>query len=100
VNSRKDFVKSRAKVSPTAWPFYCRDCANRSEARVDGTELRMRRQELAQMTGTTLCTVSRILSRWADLGLVIRKRDGITVRDPDHLAPNPWEGSTPLCRHA
>jgi|SRR5579862_5338644 len=53
-----------------------------------GTELRLRRQELAQMAGTTLCTVSRILSRWADLGLLIPSRDGVTVRDPNHLVAN------------
>jgi CRP-like cAMP-binding protein len=45
-----------------------------------GTELRLRRQELAQMTGTTLCTVSRILSKWAELGLVIPNHEGITVK--------------------
>jgi CRP-like cAMP-binding protein len=54
-----------------------------------GVELRLRRQELAQMTGTTLCTVSRILSRWADLGFVIPSRQAITVRDPNHLEANP-----------
>ena len=67
-----------------------------------GTQLRLRRQELAQMTGTTLCTVSRILSRWADLGLVVSNHQGITVRDPDDLAANPYsrERPVPFCQPA
>jgi CRP-like cAMP-binding protein len=67
-----------------------------------GIEIRLRRQDLAQMTGTTLCTVSRILSRWADLGFVIPNREAITVRDPDHLVANPYrpERTAPVCRQA
>ena len=46
-----------------------------------GIELRIRRQDLAQMTGTTLCTVSRILSKLASSGLVESRREGVTVRE-------------------
>jgi CRP/FNR family transcriptional regulator, nitrogen oxide reductase regulator len=70
--------------------------------REGGTELQLRRQELAQMAGTTLCTVSRILSRWAELGLVIPNRVGITIRDPNHLAANLYrhEHPAPVCHPA
>lgn len=47
-----------------------------------GVELRLRRQDLAQMTGTTLCTVSRVFSKWARMGLVVPHRQGVTVPDP------------------
>jgi CRP/FNR family transcriptional regulator, nitrogen oxide reductase regulator len=67
-----------------------------------GIELRLRRQELAQMTGTTLFTVSRVLSRWADSGLVDPHRDGITVRHPDHLIDISYQKkrASLLCHHA
>jgi CRP-like cAMP-binding protein len=37
------------------------------------------RQDLAQMTGTTLFTVSRLLSEWAELGLVEIGRERVTL---------------------
>lgn len=43
------------------------------------------RQDLAQMTGTTLFTVSRILSAWAEQGLVESSRRHIVIRDPHRL---------------
>lgn len=47
----------------------------------DGIELKLRRQDLAQMTGTTLCTVSRILTKLANLGLVESRREEVVVRE-------------------
>lgn len=38
------------------------------------------RQELAEMTGTTLYTVSRLLSAWEDEGLVEAGRERVTIR--------------------
>lgn len=43
------------------------------------------RQDVAQMTGTTLHTVSRILSAWEDQGLVEGGRKRIVLRDAHRL---------------
>jgi CRP-like cAMP-binding protein len=43
------------------------------------------KQDLAEMTGTTLFTVSRILSAWEQAGLVGTGRQKLTVRDPHRL---------------
>jgi CRP/FNR family transcriptional regulator, nitrogen oxide reductase regulator len=47
--------------------------------------LPLSRQDLAEMTGTTLFTVSRILSRWEHAGLVESGRERILVRRPHGL---------------
>ena len=39
------------------------------------------RQDLAEMTGTTLHSVSRIVSAWAGRGIVGRGRARLVVRD-------------------
>lgn len=43
------------------------------------------RQDVAEMTGTTLHTVSRILSAWESQGLVEGGRQRIVLRDPHRL---------------
>lgn len=43
------------------------------------------RQDIAEMTGTTLHTVSRLLSAWEGRGLVSSARRQVTVRDPHGL---------------
>lgn len=43
------------------------------------------RQNLSEMTGTTLHTVSRMLSAWQRDGIVESQRKHITVRDPHRL---------------
>lgn len=43
------------------------------------------RQDVAEMTGTTLHTVSRILSSWESQGLVEGGRQRIMIRDPHKL---------------
>jgi len=43
------------------------------------------RQDIAEMTGTTLYTVSRILSGWEQRGLVVGGREKISVKEPDRL---------------
>lgn len=43
------------------------------------------RQDLSEMTGTTLHTVSRMLSAWEKQGLVQSRRKRIMVRDPHKL---------------
>jgi len=44
-----------------------------------GIEISLSRDELAQMAGTTLFSVSRIVSQWASMGIVIPGRTLITV---------------------
>jgi CRP/FNR family transcriptional regulator, nitrogen oxide reductase regulator len=43
------------------------------------------RQDLAEMTGTTLFTVSRLLSGWDEKGLIKAERQRVTVLDPAAL---------------
>lgn len=43
------------------------------------------RQDLAEMTGTTLYTVSRILSQWEEKGLILSGRERIVIRYPHGL---------------
>jgi CRP-like cAMP-binding protein len=47
--------------------------------------LSLSRQELAEMTGTTLFTVSRICSQWEQQGLLTSGREQITVIRPEEL---------------
>jgi CRP-like cAMP-binding protein len=48
-------------------------------------ELSLSRQDLAEMTGTTLYTVSRILSEWERQGLIHSGRESIAIRQPHGL---------------
>lgn len=48
-------------------------------------DLPLTREELAQMVGTTLFTVSRLLSEWAAEGWVDAGRQRVVVRDPEEL---------------
>ena len=50
-----------------------------------GMEISLTREELAQMTGTTLFTISRILSGWAEKGVVQPRRQGVVINDPAKL---------------
>ncbi|THF55031.1 Crp/Fnr family transcriptional regulator [Ollibium composti] len=44
------------------------------------------RQDIAEMTGTTLHTVSRLLTAWEGKGLVLSGRQKVTVTDRDRLS--------------
>jgi CRP/FNR family transcriptional regulator, nitrogen oxide reductase regulator len=44
-------------------------------------EIGLSREELAQMTGTTLFTVSRLLSAWEARGIVKARREAVTICD-------------------
>ncbi len=48
-------------------------------------EVFLSREELAQMTGTTLFTVSRLLSEWEAQGLVRPRREAVTICDVQAL---------------
>ncbi len=60
-------------------------------------DLPLTRQDLAEMTGTTLYTVSRILSQWESQGLVLAGRERVVIRFPHGLVrvaedlPNPQD---------
>jgi CRP/FNR family transcriptional regulator, nitrogen oxide reductase regulator len=43
------------------------------------------RQDIAEMTGTTLHTVSRLLSAWEGVGIIKSGRQKVTVTDPHKL---------------
>lgn len=63
--------------------------AKQSGRQVDGGILvdhPLSRQELAEMTGTTLYTVSRLLSGWEEEGIVMAGRERVTIRSMERLA--------------
>lgn len=43
------------------------------------------RQDLAELTGTSLFTVSRLMSHWEAEGLLLTRRGALTLLDPDAL---------------
>jgi CRP-like cAMP-binding protein len=54
--------------------------------RVDGgIEVGLSREELAQLTGTTLFTVSRMLSLWEQQGIVKARREAVLICDTQAL---------------
>jgi CRP-like cAMP-binding protein len=61
-----------------------RDAGRRAE---DGVEIAfpVSRQDVAEMTGTTLFTVSRLLSAWEDQGIVRSGRQRIVLTKPQAL---------------
>jgi CRP-like cAMP-binding protein len=50
------------------------------------------RQELADLTGTTLFTVSRLMSQWESDGLLRTGRGDVTILDPEGLELAATEG--------
>lgn len=48
-------------------------------------DLPLSRQDLGEITGTTLYTVSRILSSWEDAGLIVSSREQVIIRNPHGL---------------
>lgn len=59
--------------------------AQGSQDKVQDVEMEYSRQDLAEMTGTTLFTVSRTLSEWEKLGIIEAGREKIRIKDPDRL---------------
>jgi CRP-like cAMP-binding protein len=60
----------------------------RTGRRVDGgvlVDIRLTRQELAEMAGTSLFTTSRIINRWQETGVIRSQRRRILVRHPHGL---------------
>src|SRR5205814_363728 len=48
-------------------------------------DLTLSRQDIAEMTGTTLFTASRILSAWEQRGIIEGGRERVLIRKPDEL---------------
>lgn len=51
----------------------------------EGIQVSLSREELAQMTGTTLFTISRVLCRWAEQGFVQPRRESVVVTNTAKL---------------
>ena len=51
----------------------------------EGFHVSISREELAQMTGTTLFTISRVLSTWAESGFIHPLREAVLVSDLERL---------------
>lgn len=49
-------------------------------------EIGLSREELAQLTGTTLFTVSRLLSQWEKQGIISSRREAVVVCNVEALA--------------
>jgi len=59
---------------------------NQVGRRIDGyVEIALSRRELAQLTGTTLFTVSRLLCQWEAQGIVSARREVVMVHDVSAL---------------
>jgi CRP/FNR family transcriptional regulator, nitrogen oxide reductase regulator len=56
-------------------------CSIHKPARIEG----LLRQELAQMIGTTIFTVSRLLNHWERLGIIEAQRETVVINDPRQL---------------
>lgn len=61
--------------------------AQAGRAAVEGTQidLRLRRQDLAEVSGTTLHTASRVLAGWQKEGLLVSERQRLTIHDLPRL---------------
>jgi CRP-like cAMP-binding protein len=46
-----------------------------------GFQILLNREEIAQMAGATMFTVSRMLSRWSEMGLILTRREAVIVCD-------------------
>lgn len=64
-----------------------------------GVELKLSRRDLAQMTGATVCTISRILSTWDQSGLIVSRRGGIVIPNPVQLKQRAGLDGTDMPRY-
>lgn len=72
---------STEKVAPRLSSQLVR-LSNKMGKRVNGQiEINLSRVELAQLTGTTLFTVSRLLCQWETRGIVCSRRECVLLRD-------------------
>lgn len=50
-----------------------------------GVEIFLSREEIAQLTGTTVFTISRLISKWSEQGLLLPRREAVLILDPVRL---------------
>jgi CRP-like cAMP-binding protein len=62
------------------------------QARNSDVEVFLSREELAQLTGTTLFTISRLMSKWSEMEIVIPRREAVVILNVDLLAKISEEG--------
>jgi CRP-like cAMP-binding protein len=72
---------STEKVSPRLSSELVRLSRQMGRPANGNVEISLSRRELAQLTGTTLFTVSRLLCQWEVRGIVSAKREAVLVRD-------------------
>jgi CRP-like cAMP-binding protein len=75
-----------AKRLATALLRLCRQVGKPHHA---GTQVQLSRGELAQLVGTTLFTISRILSKWDAEGVVLARREAVVVCNSSFLENHP-----------
>ena len=51
----------------------------------EGIQISITREELAQMTGSTIFTVSRLLATWSAQGSLLSRRESVVVQDPSRM---------------
>jgi CRP-like cAMP-binding protein len=68
-----------------------------TEADNSGIRVHISRQELAQMVGTSLFSVCRLIARWGELGLVSPCRESIIVLKQTQLLNLTAEHDTEIC---
>jgi CRP-like cAMP-binding protein len=51
----------------------------------NGNRILLSREEIAQMAGATVFSISRMLSQWSDQGLILTARESVIVCDPEGL---------------
>jgi len=51
----------------------------------EGSAVFLTREELGQMTGSTLFTISRIISQWATDGVLVARRESVLVNNRELL---------------
>jgi CRP-like cAMP-binding protein len=51
----------------------------------EGIEISLSREEMGQMTGATVFTISRVLSGWSEKGFVVSRREAVVITDPGRL---------------
>jgi len=73
------------------------DSAGQPTADGIGIAFPITRQDIAEMTGTTLHTVSRLLSGWKQRGIVDSGRKRIVLRSPAALARVGAHAAAPTC---
>ena len=72
---------STQNVAPRLSHQLIRLCDQLRQHSSGALEISLSREELAQLTGTTLFTVSRLLSEWERQGIVSTRREAVVVRD-------------------